>query len=123
METMNEIIQRYIDEGRTLNFGWRIFLDEYYRSELKTRSFLVKDEVSLEISEEEKAVIAAGVHRLTRLDEIPTPEWVYKDEYYLKKPFFPKDARGRMRLICLVESPPEYKSRNIYTSSNTLNRT
>ena len=53
----------------------------------------------------------------------PPPNWVYKDEYYLKKPWFANNYKSaKLRIFIMLETPIEFKTRNIYIGANTFDR-
>lgn len=68
------------------------------------------------------AFIAGAVEKLCNDSKIKPPEWVFKVKYFLKDPMFSLDAKGRLRLILLVESPNEFVVRNIFVTENCLQR-
>jgi len=50
------------------------------------------------------------------------PNWVYKKEYKLDNPYFPSGLKGDIRAIMCIESPIEFKSKNIFVLANVLER-
>jgi hypothetical protein len=51
------------------------------------------------------------------------PGWVSDGSLILDEPYFPGATTDLLKLVCLVESPPEFKMRNIFTTENVLSRT
>ena len=99
------------------------FLDEFYRSTSERRQELINEDIRyLNLSVEEKAYLAASVHKLANDFELQVPTWVFDSEYRLREPFFARGVTGDLRFIYLYESPIEFKYRNIFTSRNTLSR-
>jgi hypothetical protein len=66
--------------------------------------------------------LAGMVEKLCNDHQLACPEWAFADCYYLDRPNSWMDAKGDLRIILLVESPVEFKMRNIFTTSNTLVR-
>ncbi|GIO35634.1 hypothetical protein J41TS12_04950 [Paenibacillus antibioticophila] len=120
---MNEIdllFSKEFSDGKSFSFAWRIFLDEYNRQDEEGKLKLVSNKPTL-LEQRDLAFLAATVHRLTRLDGIKIPDWVVEDSTFLKEPYF--TVKGdKFRLLYLVESPPEFKMRNIFTVGNVLSR-
>lgn len=69
------------------------------------------------------AYCAAGIHKLCREYGLDLPGWVMDKSLILDEPYFPGAATDLLKLVCLVESPPEFKMRNIFTTENVLSRT
>lgn len=75
------------------------------------------------VGEYEMAFVSAMVNKLAVDYDLITPTWVYNDEYFqLKEPHFAMGAKGDLRLLLLVESPKQFRMRNIFTTSNVLSR-
>ena len=69
------------------------------------------------------AYYAGLVEYLTNKNGIRNPDWVFERKYYLKEPFFPSGVRRfELRVLSMLESPIEFKSRNIFIGENTFNR-
>ena len=71
------------------------------------------------LSIEKQAYYCAVIQKLFK--DI-APSWIYKDKYYLKEPYFTFKTNNALRLILMIESPFEFKSRNIFISNNGLDR-
>ena len=54
--------------------------------------------------------------------ETVKPLWFYDEKFFLKTPLFAMNAQGILRLVLMIESPVEFKMRNIYVSKNVLER-
>lgn len=120
--SLNEIIRSEIKSGNSFNFSWRIFLDRFYEASLTTKLEMVSEEVNCNLDQKDCAFIAAAVHKLCRENGLESPSWIFNSRYFLNEPYFSNDPPDALRLIYLVESPPEFKMRNIFTSENTLSR-
>lgn len=66
--------------------------------------------------------VVAMVHKLLNDANLKVPDWVNKDEYCLEKPYFWIQTEGKMKLFLLMESPLEFKVRNLFVSNNVLER-
>lgn len=68
----------------------------------------------------DRAYIVSKIHYL-----FPNscPKWVFDKKYVLEDPYFPGDFKSdKLRLLLMIESPMEFKLRNIFISENGLNR-
>lgn len=116
-----------IEEDRSkMWFAIGNYLDEFYyaMTDKQRQDVLDEEPIWLEgIGLYEKTFISAMVNKLAVDYNLKTPEWVYKDEYFeLKVPHFAMDAKGDLRLVLLVESPKQFRMRNIFTTANVLSR-
>ena len=67
------------------------------------------------------ALLAAVAEHLARRFNLTIPAWVYEPCRYLQKPFFA--LRGpSFRATLLLESPLEFRSRNLFVTANALSR-
>jgi len=99
------------------------FLDEFYRSGQKRREEMARPEPQEEaLTKEHAAFLSAAIHKLCDDYGVTAPEWVFKDKYFLKDPFFSPNVKGDMRLFFMYVSPPEFKIRNIFVDNNVLKR-
>lgn len=100
------------------------FLDEFYRSSPEKRQRMVEQEPDHHnhLPVPLLPFLAGMVHKLCNDYGLDCPDWVHNDKYFLPEPHFAFNAKGNLRIILLVESPVEFKIRNIFTTANTLNR-
>ena len=100
------------------------FLEDFYRADKDKQGEMVKEEPKSfnEIPARYYSILAATVHRLCRLHNIEVPRWVFHTKYTLDQPYFSMDTTGELRLVFLIESPIEFKARNIFVESNVLSR-
>ena len=100
------------------------FLDEFYRSNNDRRRRMIEQEPEPyeNLSVRILPFLAGMVEKLCHEYGLECPQWIYKDSYYLEDPNFWMDAQGKLRIHLLVESPIEFKIRNIFTTSNCLVR-
>jgi hypothetical protein len=119
---INDILKKELSEGREFSFAWRIFLDQFYISSAEQRLALIQFAPTCLKDHRHLAYSAAGVHKLCREHELSIPSWVRDGSFILDEPYFPGATTDLLRLVCLVESPPEFKMRNIFTTENVLSR-
>lgn len=125
MYTLKEYVEQWELKGDlSLDSFWLMFgtfLDVFYN--VKDIE-MIKDEPfkNSKLSKEIKAFIAASVDYLYNLVGEEAPHWVYKKEYKLNSPYFPSGFTGDIRAVMCIESPIEYKSRNIFVLANVLSR-
>lgn len=136
MKKVNQMSKKYsisevidLTSHRTDSNMWEYFgdfLDYFYNNNTSSeeRKELVKQEPKKydSISDFTYCFVAASVHRLCNLYRIDSPKWVWDSKYTLDEPHFSINAIGNLRLVLIKESPVEFKMRNIFTSSNTLDR-
>lgn len=119
-----EVIQK-IDadfENKGLYLGQ--FLDDFKDASNKSvRYYLVKDKPLFDRNQPYfKALIASMVHKLCNDYNLTPPKWVFDPEFYLDDVYFSGNIEGKGRIRLLVESPPEFKLRNVYVSGRSLIR-
>ena len=121
--TMSSIINHHLLEGRDFTFAWAIFLNAFFAADNHDKHEMTRYEpVELPLTPEMSAFVASSVHKLTREAGMNVPIWVFQDKFVLQRPFFVGNPSDTLRLVYLVESPPEFKMRNVFTSENTLSR-
>lgn len=100
------------------------FLDEFYRSDNEKRKQMVEQEPAFypNLAPHILPFLAGMAEKLCNDYNLGCPAWVYLPQYYLKEPVFWMEAKGNLRLVLLVESPIEFRLRNIFTSANSLTR-
>ena len=100
------------------------FLDEFYRSDPFTRSMMLQDMPVDMPKPEMLPFLAATAHRLANVYKLNAPQWVFNSCCYLPgpEPFFGCGAMGKLRLLFMYKSPPEFKHRNLFVDENVLLR-
>lgn len=121
---IRDVIELAADEPGNFFIYFGNFLDEFYSATNQERSEMVRDEPRWpeEIPAYKMAFLAGAVEKLCLDHDIEVPDWVGKDKYVLRDPYFALNAKGDLRMVLLVESPPEFKARNIFVSENCLER-
>ena len=99
------------------------FLDAFYRQ--PTAAALETEPVSLADRHEKGAAwdafLAATAQTLAARQGWRAPAWVFGTNRYLSRPFFPV-AAASFRATLLLESPPEFRARNLFVTANALSR-
>jgi hypothetical protein len=130
METIDRIMElinndRLNDKNGSFSIHTGNFIDDFVRSDDKARLKMIINEPKKysKLSKKEYSYIAALVERLADYYEIDKPLWIYKkDKYYLDDPYFPVECKGRLRWFLLIDSPVQFKKRNIFVSKDHLIR-
>ena len=121
-----QIVDTIKSDREKMWFAIGNYLDEFYYALNDEQRRIVLDEEPEwydDAGKYEMAFISAMVNKLAIDYNLETPLWVYDIKYFeLAKPHFAMDAKGDLRLILLVESPKQFRMRNIFTTSNVLGR-
>ncbi len=67
------------------------------------------------------AYLAATAEELARRFELPWPTWTAGEVRQLRRPWFATPLAA-VRAVLLLESPPAFRSRNLFVSENALSR-
>ena len=109
--------------GGDFSFLLGDFLDGFYRR--PTPDALATEPVALADLQADGAVLdaflAATAHALANAQGWPGPDWAFRENRYLHRPFFPIRAAA-FRATLLLESPPPFRSRNLFVTANALSR-
>lgn len=107
--------------GAVLPVALGNFLDAFYR---QPDIGLLADEPPLLTGAANQAVNAylAGIaEHLSREYKLPIPAWVFNQCRYLRRPKFGNPSAA-LRATLLIESPPAFRTRNIFVTANALDR-
>jgi hypothetical protein len=122
-ETLAEVAELTL-KGSSFDLCLKNFLDGFYASPkpqaLETeppRLHAAQGELGLV----RDAYLAAVAESLGSHASIRTPDWAYADDRKLKHPWFALEYPS-LRAILLWESPPAFRSRNLFVSENALSR-
>jgi hypothetical protein len=68
--------------------------------------------------------LASVAHKLANDNGLEPPKWVFERRCYLPgtRPHFACDARGKLKLLFMYKSPPEFKHRGLFVDENVLVR-
>ena len=67
------------------------------------------------------AYLAATAEELARASNFSTPAWTADEARKLHRPWFASPLAA-LRAVLLLESPPAFRSRNLFVSENALSR-
>jgi hypothetical protein len=67
------------------------------------------------------AYLAATAEELARRYDLPWPAWTRTEDRQLHRPWFATPLAA-VRAVLLLESPPAFRSRNLFVSENALSR-
>jgi hypothetical protein len=67
------------------------------------------------------AYLAATAEELARKYKLSVPAWVSDESRKLHHPWFASTLAG-LRAVLILESPPAFRSRNLFVSENALSR-
>jgi hypothetical protein len=100
------------------------FLDEFYAA---PNSVALAEAPALlapqfgETGRIQDAYLAATAEELARRFELPLPTWTAGEHRQLHRPWFATPLAA-VRAVLLLESPPAFRSRNLFVSENALSR-
>ncbi|MBI4657935.1 MAG: hypothetical protein HY735_03640 [Verrucomicrobia bacterium] len=122
MKTLRELAEN-VRDGRPLEIELGDFLDAFYLAPDPAR---VQERPALLASAHPQgtmidAFLAAAAEHLCRRFEFSIPDWVYERGRCLDRPFFALPSPA-FRTTLLLESPMEFRSRNLFVTANALNR-
>lgn len=100
------------------------FLDDFYAS--PTAIALEEEPLRLDalggdLGRIEDAYLAATAEELSRRFNLPNPNWTMAEGRQLHRPWFASPLAS-LRAVLLLESPPGFRSRNLFVSENALSR-
>ena len=100
------------------------FLDEFYAT--PSARALTEEPASLasqfgHLGGVQDAYLAATAEELARQFNLLLPRWVDAESRKLHRPWF-ASSLAALRAVLLLESPPAFRSRNLFVSENALTR-
>lgn len=110
-------------QGADFSFLLGDYLDAFYRQP-NVQSLLPEPALLANCHLEgvvQDAFLAATAHELANKQGWPAPAWTFNEARYLRRPFFPIRAAA-FRATLLLESPPAFRSRNLFVTANALSR-
>jgi len=100
------------------------FLDEFYAgpnaAALAAKPDLLAPRFG-DIGRVQDAYLAATAEELARRFHLPPPDWTVGEDRLLHRPWF-ATSLAALRAVLLLESPPAFRSRNLFVSENALSR-
>jgi hypothetical protein len=122
-KTLAEVAQLAL-EGESFDASLANFLDEFYAAP-NLKAFVDTPELLEpkfgEAGRVRDAYLAATAEELARSYDFPVPAWTAADTRKLCRPWFASPV-GALRAVLLLESPPAFRSRNLFISENALTR-
>jgi hypothetical protein len=110
--------------GESFDRSLAEFLDEFYAhpnaGAIATAPALLAP-IRGELGRVEDAYLAATTEELAREFDLPLPAWVHEEARKLRMPWFASTLAG-LRAVLILESPPGFRSRNLFVSANALGR-
>ena len=124
MKTIRELINDINMSPQDSRIYFNSWLDDVQLRKLYITSpdFLEKEPEWKNIPKERRAFYAGVSHYLAKKCGLAIPEWTYNNQYFLQEPYFSRNAKGKLQLVLLAESPNEFRVRNIFISANSLDR-
>lgn len=115
-------VARWTLEGENFSFSLRNFLDDFYRE--PAAEALAEEPARLagtENGDVRDAYLAAVGEELARKYNLPHPKWIWAEDRKLRWPWFGSEMQS-LRAVLIHESPPGFRSRNLFVSENALSR-
>lgn len=111
-------------DGDSFDICLANFLDEFYAR--PTAEALVPEPIFLAPQFGERglvqdAYLAATAEELARMKNFPLPLWTESEQRKLHRPWFASNLAS-LRAVLILESPPGFRSRNLFISENGLSR-
>ncbi|HLX73074.1 MAG TPA: hypothetical protein VKV04_25895 [Verrucomicrobiae bacterium] len=122
-KTLAEVAQSVVD-GDSFDSCLANFLDEFYSK--PNADALIDEPVLLaprfgEHGQVQDAYLAATAEELASARQFPVPSWTTAVTRALHRPWFASPLAG-LRAVLILESPPAFRSRNLFISENALSR-
>lgn len=113
-----------VSQGDSFDRCLANFLDEFYAA--PSGVALAKFPALLapqfgELGHVQDAYLAATAEELARRFSLPQPGWTAGEARQLHRPWFATPLAA-LRAVLLLESPPGFRSRNLFVSENALSR-
>jgi len=122
-KTLAEVAQLTLD-GDSFDRCLANFLDEFYagpsEAALRPPPVLLAPRFG-ELGQVQDAYLAAAAEELARAFDLSLPAWTAGEERKLHRPWFASPLAA-LRAVLLLESPPGFRSRNLFVSENALSR-
>jgi len=111
------------DTPENFSLAFRDFLDGFYEGPSEEKLRVEPADLSMTLNDAgyANAYLAATAEYLARCSQLAVPRWSLNPARIADKPSFAMQTHeGRMFL--LLESPPEFRARNIFISADALTR-
>jgi hypothetical protein len=122
-KTLAEVAEMVV-QGDSFDSCLANFLDEFYST--PKADALMREPVLLapnfgERGRVQDAYLAATAEELAAAQKLSVPAWTAAESRLLHRPWFASPLAG-LRAVLLLESPPAFRSRNLFVSENALSR-
>ena len=110
--------------GESFDRSLANFLDQFYSAPAAEALATVPDRLAPihgQAGRVRDAYLAATAEHLACAHGFPVPAWVASDDRSLHRPWFATPLAS-LRALLLWESPPAFRSRNLFVSENALAR-
>jgi hypothetical protein len=110
--------------GESFDLSLANFLDEFYarpsQEAVETSPALLAPKFN-DIGRVRDAYLAATAEELARKHNLVLPRWTEDESRKLHQPWF-ASTLASLRAVLIHESPPAFRSRNLFVSENALSR-
>jgi len=128
--TVGELVDKTMAKREDFGFYLRNFLDDFYALNQQGKQNVLISAVRYdEVCRRELSFVAAVVEKLADDYGLACPDWIFDRRLYSADPVFPAflertdpEKKSKLRIALMVESPPQFKVRNIFVSRNCLSR-
>lgn len=121
--TLAEVAE-FAAQGESFDFSLRNFLDGFYAMP-KFEAIAAEPERLAgrlpQLGAVEDAYLAATAEWLAWKFNLPPPHWALAENRSLKRPWFASPLAS-LRALLLLESPAQFRARNLFVSENALSR-
>lgn len=110
--------------GQSFDLCLANFLDEFYAAPEESALSEPPELLAPRSGDQgrvEDAYLAATAEYLAAAYHFQIPAWVVDDRRKLHRPWFASQLES-LRAVLLLESPPTFRSRNLFVSENALTR-
>ena len=121
-KTISEVAERTLS-GEPFDLCLKSFLDEFY-ARPNTQALGTEPRrlcSALRDGGVADAYLAAVAESLAAGASLSTPRWAFAEDRKLERPWFALPFAS-LRALLLWESPPAFRSRNLFVSENALSR-
>lgn len=122
-KTLAEVAQ-LVSRGESFDICLANFLDEFYAAPDESSLSETPELLAPEFGEQgrvQDAYLAATAEYLAVAHRFSIPSWVVDETRKLHRPWFASQLAS-LRAVLLLESPPTFRSRNLFVSENALTR-
>lgn len=97
-------------------------VSDIYKNKPQYVDFLKNEPDWGTLEPQEISLIVSNFSHLARKTNMKLYAWLFDEKYILRDPYFALNAKGKLRVILLQESPLDYRRNNIFVSKNVLSK-